>query len=110
MPASTKISIECPACHAGYHVPAETAGRKVRCVTCRHTFRIDEKLGPASEDEILRWLMEDPEEDIVPRPRRARVAAEAAPTDTKKPGTAPGDRLNGTPPRRDDPLAFRRTG
>lgn len=40
-----KLAIQCPACGAGYRVPATVAGRVVRCTKCGHEF----KCHPAGE-------------------------------------------------------------
>jgi predicted Zn finger-like uncharacterized protein len=36
---SDKVEIKCPACGAGYRVPAAVIGRDVRCTKCSHTFK-----------------------------------------------------------------------
>lgn len=108
MPA-TKIDINCPTCRASYRVPTENAGRKVRCAKCGQKFRIPPMNRPATEEEIMRWLMEDPEDDVVPPPRRARVAAEA-PATVSNPAAPPGEATREAKAPLHPPLTFRKTG
>ncbi len=92
-----KIETRCPVCQARYRVPAASAGHRARCVKCRTTFRVpqiqsaqppvDRPRAP-SEEDILRWLNEGSDEEIVaPRPRiiSDKEPVETGPESEEKP-------------------------
>jgi predicted Zn finger-like uncharacterized protein len=90
-----KIETRCPACDAKYHVPASTAGHRVRCVKCQTTFRVAEQAkkqalvdrhSPPTEEDILGWLNDGSDDEfLAPRPRVVSGNGEVMQTDAQGP-------------------------
>lgn len=82
---STKpaIQTQCPVCTKRYDVPAAAIGHRAKCPKCRNVFRVVERLRRPTEEDILRWLSEVEEPDVLEPPpiigRREDAAAKPAP-------------------------------
>lgn len=68
-----KIKTRCPQCRAKYRVPVRSLGHRARCVKCNTVFRVRAEVAAKpvpSEDDILRWLNEDNDDEFLgARPR-----------------------------------------
>jgi hypothetical protein len=67
---STKLTIhtQCPVCSRRYDVPAKAVGHRARCTGCHSQFRVRERPRHPTEDDILRWLSEAEEPDVIEQP------------------------------------------
>lgn len=95
MAAQGKIKTRCPVCRSAYRVPENSVGHRARCPKCDSVFRVmmPDSLKPgsgpaqagrpearhpahrpaASDDDVMRWLMDGGEMDeLPPEPRRWR--------------------------------------
>jgi hypothetical protein len=63
------IQTHCPACEKSYSLPQTSAGHRARCAACQTVFTVEERFRFPTEDDILRWLNEAEEPDILPQPQ-----------------------------------------
>ncbi len=91
---STKpaIQTQCPVCTKRYDVPAAAIGHRAKCPKCRNVFRVVERLRRPTEEDILRWLSEVEEPDVLEPPPiigRREDAAKPAPHPAPQEGRIP---------------------
>jgi len=60
---SLNIRTRCPICRAKYTVPKKSVGHHARCLKCKTRFVVQEYNHHPTEEDILRWLNEDPKEN-----------------------------------------------
>ena len=73
------IQTQCPACQKSYSLPATASGQRARCAACGSVFTVEERFRLPTEDDILRWLNEAEEPDVVPPPRVVRYLRDREP-------------------------------
>lgn len=79
------IAIACPKCDKSMKVPAQLAGKKIKCKGCEHVFLVP--AGKSDEEEVVPIMEEDapkPAKAKKPAPKPVKAAVKPEPKPAKK--------------------------